>query len=248
MRVLRRAVRPADALVWEPSRRWVRGLLGDTTVVDSRAPVLVWEPGVAVPLYAFPEADVRTDLLRASAAPPRDPHPGAAAHYDLVLAGTSVAHAAWRLPGDLSGHLGFEWVQRVGRGLERWLEEDEEIVVHPRDPYVRVDAVPSSRPVVVRVGAEVVASTRSPVLLFETGLPTRYYVPPADVAWDHLEPSDLRTGCPYKGVARHWSVRASPGAAAVADVAWGYPDPLPAVGAIRGLLAFYPERAVIEVG
>jgi uncharacterized protein (DUF427 family) len=223
-------------------------MLGATTVVDSRSPVLVWEPGVAVPLYAFPEVDLRTDLLRPSPAAPDDPHPGATGHFDLVVDGLVMPHAAWRLPGpDLDGHLGFEWVERVGRGLDRWFEEDEPIVVHPRDPYVRVDALLSSRQVVVRVGGEVVARTRSPVLVFETGLPTRYYVPPADVAWERFEASELRTGCPYKGVAQYWSWRASPGAAPVRNVAWSYPAPLPAVTAIRDLVAFYPDRAAIEV-
>lgn len=248
VRVERRAERRGDALVWEPSPRRVRGQWGETTVVDSRAPVLVWEPGSTVPLYAFPEVDVRTDLLRASPGGPADPHPGATAHYDLVLDGMVRPHAAWRLPGpDLAGYLGFEWVQRVGRGLDRWYEEDEPIVVHPRDPYVRVDALPSSRQVVVRIGDEVVARTASPVLVFETGLPTRYYLPPADVDWHHLEPGELRTGCPYKGVARYWSWRPSPGADPLPDVAWSYAEPLGAVAAVAGLVAFYPQRADIEV-
>ena len=245
--VVRRGPPPADAVVWEPSARRVRGLLGDTTVVDSSAPVLFWEPGVPVPLYAFPDADVRTDLLRAAAEPPTGSHRGATAFYDLLTEGAEpVRNAAWRFPGDLAGHIAFEWSHRVGRGLDRWFEEDEEIVVHPRDPHVRVDALPSSRHVVVRIDAAVVADSRAPVLLFETGLPTRYYLPPADVRWDRLQPTDLRTGCPYKGTARYWSYR-RPGAAALADIAWSYPEPLAAVAAVRGLVAFYDEVVDVEV-
>jgi uncharacterized protein (DUF427 family) len=230
-RVLRREQRPADAIVWEPSARWVRGMYGATTVVDSRAPVLVWGPGAAVPHYAFPDADVRTDLLR----------PAAGAAYDLHLDGTVVPDAARRLPGELAGYLAFAWKQRVGRGLDRWYEEDEQITVHPRDPHVRVDALPSSRRVVVRIGGAVVADSRAPVLLFETGLPTRYYLPPGDVVWDALAPTDRRTGCPYKGTARYWSHPAVP------DVAWSYPDPVTAVGVVRDRVAFYDEVVDVEV-
>src|SRR4051794_3145775 len=240
-RVLRREPPPADAIVWEPSARWVRGMLGATTVVDSRAPVLVWEPGSAVPLYAFPEADVRTDLLRPAADPPARAHSGSSAFADLVVDGVTVPNAAWRFPGDLGGHIAFEWAARVGRGLDRWTEEDEVITVHPRDPHKRVDALPSSRHVVVRLDGQVLADTRDPVLLFETGLPTRYYLPAADVVWDRLTPVGLRTGCPYKGVARYWTHPA------VADVAWSYPDPLPAVGVVRDLVAFYDEAVDVEV-
>jgi uncharacterized protein (DUF427 family) len=240
-RVLRREQRPVDAIVWEPSARWVRGMFGATTVVDSRAPVLVWEPGTTVPLYAFPEADVRADLLRPAAHRPRRAHSGSAVFHDLLVDGVTVPNAAWRFPGDLAGHVAFEWAARVGRGLDRWIEEDEEITVHPRDPHIRVDALPSSRHVVVRLDGEVLADTRHPVLLFETGLPTRYYLPAADVVWDRLTPVGLRTGCPYKGVARYWTHPA------VADVAWSYPDPLPAVGVVRDLVAFYDEAVDVEV-
>jgi uncharacterized protein (DUF427 family) len=241
-RVLRREPRPRDVIVWEPSARRVRGLLGPTTVVDSRAPVLVWEPGSSVPLYAFPAADVRLELLAPATDPPTGTHAGATVFYDLLVDGTVVPNAAWRYPGsDLGGHLAFEWFARVGRGPDRWYEEDEEIVVHPRDPYVRVDALPSSRHVVVRIGGSVVADSVAPVLVFETGLPTRYYLPAADVVWDRLTPSRLRTGCPYKGVARYWT---HPG---VADVAWSYPDPVAAVGVLRDLVAFFDEAVDVEV-
>jgi uncharacterized protein (DUF427 family) len=241
IRVQRREPLPADAIAWEPSARWVRGLLGDTTVVDSRAPVLVWEPGVSVPLYAFPDDDVRRDLLKPAAEPPAAAHSGSTVFYDLLVDGAAVPNAAWRFPGELGGHLAFEWVERVGRGLDRWYEEDERITVHPRDPHTRVDALPSSRHVVVRIGGSVVADSRTPVLLFETGLPTRYYLPPSDVVWGRLAPTDLRTGCPYKGVARYWS---HPD---VADVAWSYPDPVAAVGVVRDRIAFFDEAVDVEV-
>ena len=190
----------------EASERWVRGRLGDETVVDTRRPVLVWEAGKPVPRYVFPEADVRTDRL--------------------------PADAVWRYDDPrLAGHVAVAW------SAARWFEEEEEIFIHPRDPHKRVDAIASSRHVVVEIEGVRVAETRAPVLVFETGLPIRYYVAPADVRLELFEPSGLRTGCPYKGTAGYWSLREP----RTADIAWYYTDPLPAVGAIKDHIAFYNE-------
>lgn len=237
---------PADALAFEPSGRWVRGTVGGTTVVDSGRPVLVWEPGRAVPLYAFPREDVRANLLTPSGEAPAAPHAGAAGWFDLTIEGVVLPAVAWTFgPPELAGLVAFEWRERTGRGVERWFEEDEEIFVHPRDPHRRVDALPSTRHVVVRVGGVVVADTHRPVLLFETGLPVRYYVRREDVDFTHLTPTDLHTRCPYKGIASYWSFRN--GGTNAPNLVWSYPAPLPAVAAIRNLLAFYPEAADISV-
>ncbi|WP_149552109.1 DUF427 domain-containing protein [Streptomyces marokkonensis] len=236
-----------EGLLWEPSERWVRGVRGDVTVVDSRHPVLVWEPGLPVPQYAFPREEVRTDLLRPARHPPADGHTGLAVFYDLVAGGDPRPSAAWTFPGeDLSGHIAFAWFGRTGTGLDHWYEEDEEIFVHPRDPYKRVDAMPSSRHVRVEIGGTVVAETRAPVLLFETSLPIRYYLPREDVRLDLFDPTEHSTRCPYKGTAReYWSWR---GAGAVPpDIVWSYPDPLPAVAAIKGRLAFFNEVVDLAV-
>ncbi|MFH8798296.1 DUF427 domain-containing protein [Streptomyces sp. NPDC017936] len=235
-----------EGLLWEPSPRWVRGRTGDVTVVDSRHPLLVWEPGVPVPLYAFPRGEVREDLLRPAGDPPTGRHTGSRVFYDLEVGGEPLENAAWTFPADeLAGHIAFEWFRRTGRGLDHWYEEEEEIFVHPRDPHKRVDALPSSRHVRVEIDGTVVADTRRPVLLFETGLPTRYYLPPEDVRLDLFVPTGHRSGCPYKGTARYWSWRG--GAGVPADVVWSYPDPLPAVAAVRGLVAFYNEAVDITV-
>ncbi|MEU6370985.1 DUF427 domain-containing protein [Streptomyces sp. NPDC046931] len=235
-----------EGLLWEPSERWVRGRKGDLTVVDSRHPVLVWEPGVPVPLYAFPRAEVRADLLRPARNPATGTHTGSQVFYDLEAGGETVENAAWTFPAaDLADHIAFEWFRRVGRGLDHWYEEEEEIFVHPRDPHKRVDAIPSSRHVVVEIDGTVVADTRRPVLLFETGLPTRYYVPREDVRLDLLEPTGHSTGCPYKGTAAYWSCRGERDVPP--NIVWSYPEPLPAVGGIKGLLAFYNEEVDITV-
>ena len=235
-----------QGLLWEPSERWVRGRKGDVTVVDSRRPVLVWEPGVPVPLYAFPREEVRTDLLRPAEHPPTGTHTGSTVFYDLRTGSDLRANAAWTFPADdLAGYIAFEWFRRTGTGLDHWYEEEEEIFVHPRDPYKRVDALPSSRRVQVGIGGTVVADTGRPVLLFETGLPTRYYIPREDVRLELFEPTGHRTGCPYKGTAAYWSWLGE--GDVPPDVVWSYADPLPAVGAVKGLLAFYNEAVDITV-
>ncbi|CAM5628814.1 hypothetical protein SCANM63S_06236 [Streptomyces canarius] len=235
-----------EGILWEPSERWVRGRKGEVTVVDSRHPVLVWEPGVPVPLYAFPRAEVREDLLRPAKNPPTGTHTGSRIFYDLDVDGELLENAAWTFPAaDLADHIAFAWFGRAGRGLDHWYEEEEEIFVHPRDPHKRVDALPSSRRLVVEIDGTVVADTHRPVLLFETGLPTRYYIPREDVRLDLFEPTDHHTACPYKGTAESWSWRGE--SDIPANIVWSYPDPLPAVGPVKGLLAFYNEAVDITV-
>ena len=141
---------------------------------------------------------------------------------------------------DIKGRMAFYWHR-----MDAWFEEDDEVFVHPRDPYHRVDVLSSSRHVRVAVAGETVADTRRPWLLFETGLPTRYYIPKADVRMDLLVPTDSQTRCPYKGKARYWSARV--GDTLEPDIAWSYPFPIPECPKIANLVAFYNERADIWV-
>jgi uncharacterized protein (DUF427 family) len=129
--------------------------------------------------------------------------------------------------------------------MDAWYEEDDEVFVHPRDPHHRVDVLNSSRHVKVVVEGVVVAETRRPRLLFETGLPTRYYIPKIDVRMDLLEPTDSITACPYKGRASYWSVRA--GERLLEDLVWVYPAPIPECPKIENLLSFYNEKVDIYV-
>ncbi len=241
-----------EGFLWEPSERWVRGRKGDVTVVDSRHPVLVWEPGLPFPLYAFPREEVREDLLLPAKTPPPRPHAGSEIFYDLQVVGEVLGNAAWTYRAEaLTGLIAFEWFPSRGGVLDHWYEEEEEIFVHPRDPHKRVDALPSSRHVRVEIDGTVVADTRRPVLLFETGLPVRYYIPRADVRLDLFASTEHGTRCPYKGMAEYWSYRPSRPSRGDADVpaniVWSYPAPLPAVAAIEGRVAFYNEAVDITV-
>jgi uncharacterized protein (DUF427 family) len=138
------------------------------------------------------------------------------------------------------GLLAFKWSV-----MDHWFEEDEEVYVHARDPHTRVDILPSSRSVRVEIDGTVVAASERPTLLFETGLPTRYYFPKPAVRFDLLVPSVRVSACPYKGEARYWSVRI--GDAVHPDIAWGYDHPLPESTRIAGLVAFYNERVDLVV-
>lgn len=247
---------PDGTLTYEPSQRWVRATIRNFTVVDSRAPVLLWEPDRAVPHYVFPRDDVHGELTSAASQPTRR-RSGAAQYYDLRVPGVDAPFDAiafgYAVP-ELAGYLGIEWFGRSAPGIEHWYEEDEEIFVHPRDPYKRVDPIRSTRHVQVSIGGTPVADSRDAVLLFETRLPTRYYLPVEDVRLDLFEPTDLATRCPYKGEARYWSFvgKADQGgnvgkAERVENVVWSYPDPIPAARATRDLLAFYNESVDITV-
>jgi len=226
----------------ELSPRRVRAYFGGELVVDSRRALLVYESR-RPPLYWFPTDDVRMDLLAREV--------GAAATADTVrwrleVKGRVADDAAWSYeparPGleALSGHIAFVWDR-----LDSWFEEDEEVFVHPRDPYSRVDTVHSSRHVRVEIEGTVLAETRRPVLLFETGLPVRYYIPKQDVRMDLLEPTPTHTRCPYKGVASYWS--AAVGGKRFDDIVWAYPAPIPEIPKIANLLSFYNERVDIFV-
>ncbi len=224
----------------EPCPRWVRVRFAGQLVADSKRVLFLREPG-RLPVYYFPEADVRCEALVPAAHPAPCPHAGAAVCWTVRVGDRTAEHAAWahpdppphRLP--LRGHVAFEWSK-----MDAWFEEDDEVYVHPRDPYKRVDVLHSSRHVRVIVAGELVAETRRPSLLFETGLPTRYYVPKADVRMDLLVPTETETRCPYKGLATYYSVRVGP--TVVEDVAWYYRHPIPECGKIENLVCFFNER------
>ena len=139
------------------------------------------------------------------------------------------------------GHVFVPW-----EAADAWFEEAEQVFVHPRDPYHRIDTFATDRLVRVSIeGVELAASTRVKAL-YETGLPVRYYFLLSDVALDRLEPSDTVTHCAYKGAASHWSARV--GDRVVKDVAWSYPDDVQLEAEpIRGRVAFYNERLDLEV-
>ena len=227
----------------EPSPKRVRVQLGGLTVADSGRAVLVWEKPY-YPTYYFPIDDVRTDLLNPDPGVSHSPSRGDGTLYTVTAGARTVPGAAVRYEQSpipqLRDLVRFDW-----DAMDHWFEEDEEVYTHPRDPYTRVDILASSRRVQVEVDGVTVADSTSPRLLFETGLPTRYYLPKTDVRMDLLRHTDTSTGCPYKGTAEYWSIdvngRTHP------DIAWSYKAPFAESQKIAGLIAFYNEKVDLVV-
>ncbi|MCU1658920.1 MAG: hypothetical protein JWO57_3576 [Pseudonocardiales bacterium] len=225
----------------EQSAKRVRGYLGGHVVVDSVRPVLVWESPY-YPTYYFPISDVSAELAPDGTA--HSPSRGEGRTYTVSAGERRVPEAAVRYAEspieELQSLIRFEWA-----ALDAWFEEDEEVIVHPRDPHTRVDILASSRHVRVEIDGVTVAESRNPRLLFETGLPVRYYLPKTDVRFDLLEHTDTVTQCPYKGTAEYWTVRVDD--RVHPDVVWSYPAPLPESQKVTGLVAFYNEKVDIFV-
>jgi uncharacterized protein (DUF427 family) len=238
----------------QPVEWRVRAVFRDLPVVDTDAARLVWEPRRVVSAYAVPVADLAGRLVPAgpdggrvdpdaSALPPvlspRNPfaqHSTRGTAYDLETdAGTLAAAAFVPDDPDLQGYAVLDW-----EAFTTWFEEDQEAVGHPREPHHRIRCLPSRRHVVVSVGGEVVADTHRPVLLVETGLPPRWYLPRDDVRMDLLTRSETRTTCAYKGHASYWSTTA--GGTDLEDIAWSYEDPRHDADEVRDLLCFYAEH------
>jgi len=243
-----------------PVRKWIRATTGDRTIVDSRRALLVWEPRRVVGSYAVPEEDVAGELVPAAVMAAAE-HPVSLEEGPPVLdPGTSFAvHSTSGIPltirtpdGDLSGAafraddpdlaglVLLDW-----QAFTQWYEEDEPVIAHPHDPFDRIDCLRSSRHIEISNDGVTLADTTRPTLLFETPLPTRFYIPREDVAMDLLEPTASHTVCAYKGKASYWSARV--GDSVLTDIAWSYPEPLHDAAPVQNLIAFYTERLDLVV-
>jgi uncharacterized protein (DUF427 family) len=260
------SVRLRDALMrnlgqlrHEPTSKRVRAMLDGQAVVDSTRAVLVWEPRRIVPSYAVPREDVTGELVPAASPAPEAGE--SVGHYlpDLsqlpvldpsvpfethtadgrplsVRAGAGgAAGAAFELAdADLAGHIVLDFA-----GFDAWYEEEGRIVGHPRDPFHRIDVLPSSRHVRLELDGQLLAESSRSHTLFETMLPPRYYLPLADIRAD-VQPSPTRTYCAYKGQASYWSFDV--GGTVVPDLAWTYLEPLTDASNVKGLVALFDER------
>jgi uncharacterized protein (DUF427 family) len=227
----------------EPVARRVRAMLGGRVVLDTTHALYLWE-WPFYPQFQIPVEDVdpgalvdeghshrvsRGKVARVGLKVGSEERPGAGRHY---------------LESDVDGLVGtirFDW-----EALDAWFEEDEQVFVHPRSPYVRVDALRSTRTVRVELEGIVLAASSAPVMVFETGLPTRCYLDRSCVDFTHLQASDTVTACPYKGrTSSYWSV--STGDALHADLAWSYDFPTRQLLPIAGLIAFYDEKVDVFI-
>ena len=198
----------------------------------------MWE-NPSYPQYYIPLADVRPERLGRRGhdrgdVPGRRPRASACRSATSTGPGAARVLTAAKVEG-LDDTVRFEW-----SALDAWFEEDEQVFVHPRNPYVRVDALRSCRAVRVEEKGVVLAESSSPVLVFETGLPTRYYMDRTDVDFTHLVPSDTETACPYKGSR---AATGRPDRRPIhPDIAWSYDFPIRELLPIAGLIAFYNEK------
>jgi uncharacterized protein (DUF427 family) len=237
---------PGWAVYLEPTPKRIRVEVGGEVIADSRRAFLLHESGQQ-PIYYFPPSDVRAEFLEPSDRHTHCPKKGDASYYTIRAGGSEVAAGAWYYPEplpDAPAHLK-DLIAFYFNRMDRWLEEGEEIGVHPRDPYHRIDVLASDRSIRVSLDGELLAETSRATALFESNLPPRWYIPREDVV-AQLEASETVTHCPYKGAASYHSIKLA-GDEPGTDLVWYYDDPLPEVGRIAGRLCFFNERVDIEL-
>ena len=215
---------PGYSVDVEVSPRQVRVVFAGEEIVRTTGALLVHETA-HVPVYYFPQADVRMDLMTRTDHSTHCPFKGDASYWMIAVGDQVSENAVWsyldpyvEVP-EIKDHVAFYWNK-----MDAWFEEDEEIFVHARDPYKRIDAVPSRREVKITVAGEIVAQSTNAHFLFETGLPTRYYLPRSDVRTNLLTTADTSTRCPYKGIAAYYDLTL--GDQTYDDLVWTYPDPI----------------------
>jgi len=218
-------------------------MIDGQVVLDARAFTFVWEIPYW-PTWFFRPEDLNGELQASNDAPRGHGDLAGAQRYDFHIAGKVLAGAVKRYPDSPSEQLR-ELVAIDFSAVDRWFEEDIEVFVHPRSPFTRVDALASSRHVVVSIDGVVLAESDKPTMLFETGAPSRHYLPMTDVNMSLLEPSTTQSSCPYKGDARFWSV--SIDGRVEQDIAWSYRTPTPEATPIAGLVCFYDEKVDVDV-
>jgi uncharacterized protein (DUF427 family) len=227
----------------ETSPKRVRALVAGRVVADSYAPLLVWE-NPHYPYYYLPRKDVLADLVDTGTTK-HSPSRGEARILDVRVEGHSRPGAALEYTDspipELRDAVRLDW-----DAMDEWLEEDEPVYTHARNPYTRVDILSSSRHVRVSLDGVVLAESHQPRVLFETGLRARYYLPMSDVKLELLRPSELVTHCPYKGAATYWDV-VLPDGTVHEGLVWCYRTPLPESQRVAGLLAFYDEKLDVDI-
>ena len=226
----------------EPGSKRVRAYLQGQLVADTLRPLLVWEFPY-YPTYYVPFEDVGAELIPTGEVQ-HSPSRGDGLTHDISVGEATAKGAALTFPDSPIEELRSA-VRLDFPAMDEWFEEDEPIYVHPRDPYTRVDILASTRRVVVEVDGQVVADSSQPRILFETGLPPRYYVPLTDVRMELLRPSATQTHCPYKGTATYWSLVVDD--AVHEDVVWIYRSPFAESQKIAGLACFYNEKVDISL-
>jgi uncharacterized protein (DUF427 family) len=223
-----------------PGYKWIRGVRNGLTIVDSRSYLFVWDIPYW-PWWYFPRTHINGRIVDQHEPDGRSALPNGATRYDLICGEETLLGVARGNPDPRLRDL----VTIEFDAMDHWFEEDVEVFVHPRSPFTRVDALGSSRHVVVSLDGIELADSHKPTVLFETGAPARFYLPMPDVNLDLLVSSSRQQSCPYKGDAAFFSARI--GDRDVDEIAWTYRLPRPEVIEIAGQICFYNERVDIDV-
>ncbi len=219
----------------------MRVRFGGAWIADSEHALLLFEPD-RYPVAYFPEADIIPGALQASELSTRHRDLGLTAWYTVRAGEHSAARAAWRhtelaaYASELQARVAFAWP-----AMDAFYEEDERILGHAADGYHRIDIRQSSRHLVVSHHDRVVADTKRPMVLFESGFAPRWYVPPADIDESALTQVEHQTFCPYKGICNYYDI----GDAHLG--AWSYREAFPEVGRISGLVSFEPDIVSVQL-
>jgi uncharacterized protein (DUF427 family) len=233
---------PKHRIFFADYPRRLRAVIGGRVLFDTQGAKLLYETGIP-PVAYVPLADFDQSLLEPADHSTHCPFKGDASYYTVRVGDRVEENAVWeyRQPNPeatwLEGYAAPYWNRMDG-----WFVEEEPVFGHLRDPYHRVDVHESSRPVTVRANGNVVARSQRPKLLFETGLPTRVYIPRADVTAGALSRAEKRTVCGYKGEATYWSLDG------IADAAWSYEAPLAEAAKIQGHVSFDAGGVEVELG
>ncbi|OBH99147.1 DUF427 domain-containing protein [Mycobacterium sp. E2733] len=227
---------PARLLYAEPLRRRMRVRLADKWIADSQDVILLHEPG-RYPVAYFPRGDIEAGVLLAEDRLTQHKDLGDTQWFTIKVAAREASHAAWQhtaLPPHasiLDGRLAFAW-----RAMDAFYEEDDRIVGHATDAYHRIDIRSTSRHLIVCDGDRVIADTKRPLALYESGFAPRWYVPREDIDESGLELVDTQTFCPYKGICSYYDIGGCKRAA------WSYLNAWPEVTRVTGLVSFEPDK------
>ena len=233
---------PAELAELLPNPKTIRGVVDGVVIVDSRDVLGVWDHR-HYPSWYFPVEDVTAEL-RPTGEVRTTAKVGSATVHNIVVGDRVLVGAATRHDDSPIAEL-HDRVKIDFDAVDRWFEEDIEVFSEPKNPYVRVDTLPSSRHVKVTWNGQVVAETRKPTIIYETGVNPRYYIPALDVRLDLLVPAARRSSCPYKGFASYWSVVVD--GVEATESAWGYPTPFREARAAAGMLSFYTNKLEVEI-
>ena len=232
---------PKRLLYVELLRRRMRVRFGGDWIADSENVLLLFEPG-RYPMAYFPEADISPETLQSTERTSHHPDLGLTSWYTVQAGQQSAPRGAWRhidLPvyaSELQARVAFAW-----HSMDAFYEEDERIVGHAADNYHRIDIRQTSRHLMVRQRDRIIADTKRPMVLYESGFAPRWYVPRADVDESALTPVERRTFCPYKGLCSYYNIGDSRLAV------WSYPEAYPEVSRISNFLSFEPDIVSVQL-